>query len=317
MECRQHTHLFEDAPRFPIDVARFEFAAGAVQQDDRTRRFGGGDFLSHLPAFTHVMQNDAKTEFLLQPQHRQNVVVTMRMMMDNAFAIQNFHKRFEQEITRGHLFRIALGARDFVPVLLGGDVLLTDERGGFSARARERRIAAGIGSIGHLQTARDAAILVRDHQVFDRVAIAQFQINRLAADQMPGAGHDIDGRDAARLRALNARTARVDRIQDAYIRLNRAGLIRTAVGLNVTMCVHHPRQDDFASEIAQFGAGWNCGVRWPDDHDLPALHDEYSIFNRRAANGDNRRAFERQRFVLSVSDKANEKRCQHKQMRRQ
>ena len=85
------------------------------------------------------MQHDAEPELLLQPQHRQNVVVPMRVMMHHALAVEHFDKHLEPKIARRQLRRDRLGSRDFVAILLRGDELLADERRGLSARAGEGR----------------------------------------------------------------------------------------------------------------------------------------------------------------------------------
>ena len=64
-----------------------------------------------------------------------------------------------------------------------------------------------------------------NEQVVDGAAVAQLEIDRLPAEQMARAGHDVDGGDAAGLRLLEAGVADVDGVQHADIGLDR----RTAV----------------------------------------------------------------------------------------
>ena len=107
----------------------------------------------------------------------------------------------------------------------------------------------------------------------------------------------------------------------AHIRLNRRGLIGAAIDADVAVRVHQAGHDDFAGEIPHFGAGRNCDVGGPDRGDFSILHHEHAVFNRGAADRDDRCAFECERLFLSVGAHPEEKRgylkeTQHQPRRR-
>ena len=99
------------------------------------------------------MQHDLELEFSGQPQHGENVVMTMRVMMDDALAVEHFQQRLHGEVAIGQLGEVAGSACDLVAVILRFDELFTHERCGFGARAGKRRRLDRIRPIGHLHSA--------------------------------------------------------------------------------------------------------------------------------------------------------------------
>ena len=53
------------------------------------------------------MQNGREAEFFAEPEHGEDVVVAMRVEVYDAFAVEDFDDRFEAEIARRQLRRIA------------------------------------------------------------------------------------------------------------------------------------------------------------------------------------------------------------------
>jgi hypothetical protein len=94
-----------------------------------------------------------------------------------------------------------------------------------------------------------------DQEIINRAAVAVLEVQRLAADQVAGAGHDIDGGDAAGLGLLNRGVADVDRIEHAGVRMNRTGAVAAAAGADVAVGVDQPRHEDLAGDVADLGAG--------------------------------------------------------------
>jgi hypothetical protein len=54
-----------------------------------------------------------KSEFFLQTQNRQNIVVPVRVKMHDAFAVERFDERFHRQIARRQFRFIVSGAANF------------------------------------------------------------------------------------------------------------------------------------------------------------------------------------------------------------
>ena len=102
-----------------------------------------------------MVQDHAEAELLGQAQDGEDVVVTVRVVVHDALAIEHLDQRFERQVALGELLWIARRARDLVAVGLGRDELLAHERGRLRAGAGERRVAAAVRAVRHLDPARD------------------------------------------------------------------------------------------------------------------------------------------------------------------
>ena len=82
-----------------------------------------------------MMQHDSKTEFLLQPQHRHDVVCPVRVMMHDAAALHGLDQGLEVQVAGRQFVGIAFGLVDLVLIFAGLDVLLADQECAFAASA--------------------------------------------------------------------------------------------------------------------------------------------------------------------------------------
>ena len=105
-----------------------------------------------------------------------------------------------------------------------------------------------VGAVGHLQAAGDASIRQRDEEVVDGAALPQLQVERLAAQQVARAGHDVGRRDAAGLRALDAGGPDVDRVEHAHIGLNRRRAVAAGGAGDVAVRIDQARHDRLAGQ---------------------------------------------------------------------
>ena len=84
--------------------------------------------------------------------------------------------------------------------------------------------------------------------------LPKLQVERLAAQQVPRARHDVGRRDAAGLRAPDARRAHVDRVEHAHVGLNRRGAVAAGGAADVAVRVDEAGHHRLAGEIHRRGA---------------------------------------------------------------
>ena len=176
MECDQHAGLFKDCAGLVQQIHSFEFPAGAVDENDRRRRTRFGDLLGHLPAFADVVQHHAEIEFLRQPQHRHDVVMPVRVVVDNPLAIENLEQPLHSQITIGHLLRVIFRAFDLLLILLRFDEFDSNQGRRLGPRFGERRFTLRVGPVGHFHAAGDVAVGVVDQQIIHNLAVAKFEV---------------------------------------------------------------------------------------------------------------------------------------------
>ena len=116
MKCGQHSCLLEDAPGFEHQVNRLELSARAVDKDDRAGNLGPGDLLGHHPALADMVQHNPEAELLRESQDRHDVVVTVRVMMNNPPPLENLDEALHAQIARWFLFGILERLGKLVPV---------------------------------------------------------------------------------------------------------------------------------------------------------------------------------------------------------
>jgi hypothetical protein len=158
VESHEHAGLFEDRAVVEFEVARLEFAAGGIDDDDRAGDLGGGDLRGDLPAFRDMVEHDLEAEFPGEPQDGRDVVVAVRVALDDALPIQHLDQLLKREVARRQLVGVALGALDFLPVFLRFHERLAQQGGGLPARAGKRRGADRIGAVGHFHAAGNRAV---------------------------------------------------------------------------------------------------------------------------------------------------------------
>jgi hypothetical protein len=145
------------------------------------------------------MQHDAKIKLLRQTQHGHDVIVPMRVVMDDSFFLQHFHERFQVQIAGRPLRGVIARGRDLRLVLAGPDEFLPHEERRPAASRREwALLALRVRAVGHLEAAQRRAVAVANDEVvnFPRTIarVAQFHVDRLATRQVARAGHDVQRR---------------------------------------------------------------------------------------------------------------------------
>src|SRR5262249_1308888 len=84
------------------------------------------------------MQHDPKAEFFLQPEHRDDVVVSMRVPVNNTLSVENLNESFHGEVTRRHLACVTRRLFDLVAIFLSFYELISDEGRRFCACSGKR-----------------------------------------------------------------------------------------------------------------------------------------------------------------------------------
>src|SRR5262249_16648010 len=142
--------------------------------------------------------------------------------------------------------------------------------------------------------------LALDAHLLDRPA-AQLDVDRLPADDVGGAGHDVGGGDAAGDRHADAGVLGVQRVQRPQRRLHRAAaLVAVLVGGDVRpgpeadgrVRVHPPGDDRLAGDVDHFGPGGDGRVGAADGDDLALVGDEDALVEGGAGGGVNAGASE-------------------------
>src|SRR5207249_1414719 len=112
-----------------------------------------------------------------------------------------------------------------------------------------------VGAVGHLHPTGVATVGVAIGEIIDRVALAELEVDRLPAEQVTGAGHDVDRRDPAGAGLCDAGVAHVDRIAHAHVGLNGGRPVTACRTSDVTVRVHQTGHDHLARAIVPLGVG--------------------------------------------------------------
>ncbi len=293
MQAGENSGLFEHSGTYEGVVLGFQLAAGAIDQDQRDGNFGRGDLARHHPGVADVMQDELEIEFLGKPDGGEDVVVAVRVELDGAFAFEHLDQTLHAQIARRQLGGIALGGADFIAILLGLDELFADQGDGLGASSGEGGGTAGIGAVGHFHAAGDASIGEPDEHFVDGVGIAQLEVERLAAEQMAGSGHDVGGGDAAGAGLFDIGIADIDGVENARIGLDGATGIAAFGRADVAMGIDQTGQDHFSrggdaggSARNRGGGGWSHGDNLADLEDQGAVRDFGSADGNDAGVGD-------------------------------
>jgi hypothetical protein len=134
------TRLLEGRAAAPVEIARLELAAGAVDQDERARHTRRGDPFGDLRGVAHMMEDDPEAEFVAQPEHGQDVVVAVGVVVDDAPSLEDLDQRLHADVAIRLLLRVVRGRRELVAVLLRLDERLPHQGRRLGPTAGERGI---------------------------------------------------------------------------------------------------------------------------------------------------------------------------------
>ena len=227
MEGGEDAAFFELGTVAPFEVAGFELSAGGVEEDDRAGDFGGGDFIGNFPSLGNVVEDDFESEFFLQSENSEDVIVTVGVVVNDAFTIENVGEGFESEVAIEGFVGIVLGEvlGALFLVSLGVEETLANEGGGLAAGAGEGGVADGVGAVGHLDAAGEGAVGEFDGEVLHGVSVTEFEVERLTGHEVAGTGHEVDGGDASGAGFGDAGVTDVDGVEDADFGLDGRGTI--------------------------------------------------------------------------------------------
>ncbi len=243
------------------------------------------------------MEDGPVADLAGEAQHRQDVVGAVRVVVDDAAPGEHVEEGVVAETAVGSLARIAPCGVDAASIGAGAVVEGAHEGGLAGAGAGEGRVSDGVGAVGHLHPAADVAHGIgAEEQVFHARGVAtELEIQRLATHQVPRAGHRVDGRDAARARAVDRGRARVEGVEEPHVRVGRRRPVAAVAAADVRVRVDDAGEDDAPAHVDPLGARGNRHrARGADGHDPPALHDDDAIgdhgrrhrVDRRAGEGD-------------------------------
>jgi hypothetical protein len=268
---------------------------------------GLGDLPGHLPALRHVLQDGGEPELLRDPQGGEDVVVSMGVKVHRAPALEHLDERLHAEVTRRPFVRLIPGGRRLLPVGLRLDEEVSRHRGRAGAGAGERASLRSerIRAVGHLEAAGDAPVVERDEQAVDGRPAAQLQVERLPAHEVTRAGHHVHGRDAPRERTSHARAARIERVEQASVGMERRRPVSSRSTADMTVRVDEARHDGLAGRVDPRGAGGNLH-RGTDRGDAPPVDDEGADGNLGPADRNDARVHEGVRLILGGGSRAPE-----------
>jgi hypothetical protein len=182
-------------------------------------------------------------------------------------------------------------ALPFLLIFAGFQKLLTLQGG--DLHSGERRLAAtaialGILAVGHFEAAEGVRIL--DLHFFDRVA-AQLDVERLAADGIAGARHDVGRGDPAGDGHLDAGIGGLDGVESAQPRLNRTRhFVAVDIGrdrrsrpeADVRMRINEAGNDHCLGQVDDRRAARNGnGLLFARGDDFAVSDNQNSVVNRR------------------------------------
>jgi hypothetical protein len=251
-----------------------------------------------------MLKNDSKAEFLCQPEDRENVVVAVCVVVNDAFIVEHIEKRLHRKVARGHLLFVITGAPDLFAIVERFDELFAGQRSRLASRAWERRTTRPnrVGAVGHLHPASNIALGVSDQQVVDYVAVAELQVKGLAAQQVTRTRHYVGRRYSACLRSLETGVPSIYRVEYANVRLKRRGAVAARAPADVAVRIYQARHDDFARDVAPFGIRRNPGrAGWAYGDDLAAVNNKYAVTDGRSVDGDDLRSGVGLRAVLRLT----------------
>ena len=228
-------------------------------------------------------------------------------MLDDPVASQHLGQRFHAQIALRQLaavlavlFRLGLGGSHLLAVLHGLVVEVADQGRGLGAGAGEGRRADRVRAVRHLHAAADAVQgIVAVEPVLDRAgAVPELDVGGLSGHEMAGARHDVHRRDAAGSGAPDAVRPDVDRIQIAYVRVERRGSISAGDRADVGVGVDEAGHQHLAADVVFDRAAGRARVGSADRRDPAVLDHQDTAVDRRTADRQHQRAAEDVGVVL-------------------
>ena len=229
------------------------------------------------------------------PHRGHQVVGPVAVEVDRPLPLQHLDERLQGEVA----VRPSSPASRLRLVLAGLDELLALQRGDLHARERGLLLVPAVAlrvlAVGHLQAAEDLGAvrqLAGDAHLLDGAA-AELDVERLPADDVAGAGHDVGGGDAAgqwpcgcrgrpgrwrRGPAAPGWTGPLISLPSAW-----AGTRRPAIDADVRVRVHQAGDDDGALQVDDLGPVRQVrrsASSAADGRDLAVRHDQHAVRDR-------------------------------------
>ena len=165
-----------------------------------------------------MVEHDPEAKLLAEAEDGEDVISSVAVVVNDATSLETFDERFQFEVA-GRTFRdVRIGE---LPLIFAGrGELLSNNRRRLAPRAGERRIALGVGAVGHLQADKRVPGGIALEQFLNRVDPAELDVDRLPGDEEPGAGHDVERCQAAGAGLAEPGVAGVDRVEDPHVGLH-------------------------------------------------------------------------------------------------
>ena len=105
---------------------------------------------------------------------------------------------------------------------------------------------------------------------------------------MTGAGHDVDGGDAARAGLLDGGVADIEGVEHTGVGLDGTGAVATRAGADVAVGIDETGHEHLAGDVVDLGTGREGHLAdLADGEDFPALDDEHAVGDGLPGDGDN------------------------------
>src|SRR5690625_3376877 len=96
-----------------------------------------------------MVKDHPVTELLVEPDRRQDIIVFISGDVYHTHPIEDFDEGLHVDIASWHLRRFSIGGPGLLVVLLRLDELRRHEGSGLGTSTLHRRLATGVGTIGH------------------------------------------------------------------------------------------------------------------------------------------------------------------------
>ena len=237
-------------------------------------------------AFRHMVQRDVHVKFLRDADRRQDVVRAVGMRLERNLLAENRQQRFQLHVERARLGRVLLGLLDLLRVALRLEERLAQRRRDGHARNRHLVAVLAVNALGVLAERNLHRRRVFENHVVHAVAV-QLHRHKRAAQHVRRAGAGHRRRHAAANRVAECFVPRVDAVDGANFRRNRAGILVRVVALpaarllvhaDVAVRIDKARRDDAARRVDDLRPCRN-GEVLPHRGDLAAVDENLSVFD--------------------------------------